>query len=501
MRKRYYQLVRHVDYRGSGSGSIAEEIEEGVSTESSEEFSVTTGITVGVTVGVEASAKPFGVGASTTVETSVSTSLELGYSRRYSVQTFRSRKVAVTYDVPANHAGALWSDTHELLPIRGDGTLVTRNSLTLHSGSYTGRTYPHTADTPPTVTPVATRAQIEAAEETGHRAREADAGTGGNGGLPPPGQQALNIMANIKRWPPAFTHTLASYRATSHGVWEDPGMPTNQAAAAGLDDDTSWTALYEQAGDEHSDYVSEVRSAVEYGLNDPEDTVEMTCAAAETAGAAGQALSSTWSLYPPQDAATVASALLVQLRHNADALTELVGAVGRIVERGEAELPVPAGTGEPANLADALATLRTVATTVNGLVDRHASTTVRALHAAPSTAVLPADVHETVGAVAALLAKQHDQEVTLNRRHLDGAYEDDGSGFGCGCDVTIAADGEEFNFHRGDSEWALTRESDGKERSGGVTTFSNWETLSTTLKTAHPQQLTDDILRIIATDK
>jgi hypothetical protein len=167
MRKRHYSLVRFVDYRGSGNGTITEEIEEGVTEETSEEFSQTTGITVGVTVGVEASAKPFGMGASTKVETSVSTSIELGYSRRYGVQTFRSRKVSVSYDVPAGHAGALWSDTHELQPVRGDGTLVSRISLSLHSGSYTGRTYPHTADVPPRVVPVATNGQLEAAKQLG----------------------------------------------------------------------------------------------------------------------------------------------------------------------------------------------------------------------------------------------------------------------------------------------------------------------------------------------
>ncbi|MFE0777108.1 hypothetical protein [Streptomyces sp. NPDC058861] len=278
-------------------------------------------------------------------------------------------------------------------------------------------------------------------------------------------------------------------------------MHANQAAAAGLDDNTPWTALYEEEADVHGDYVSNVRSAVEYGLSDPEDTVEMACAAAETAGASVTALSGPWSLYTPQDAATVASALLVQLRNNADALTELTRAVGRIVERGEAELPAPAGPGQPANLADVLATLRTVADTVHGLVDRHASTTVRALYAAPSTAALPEDVHETVLAVAALLAEQHDQEVTLNRRHPDGAYEGDDSGFGCGCNITIAANGEECTLYYGDSEWVLARESDGRKLPDGSTVFSNCENLSTTLKTAHPQQLVDDILPIIAADR
>lgn len=278
-------------------------------------------------------------------------------------------------------------------------------------------------------------------------------------------------------------------------------MLTNQAPATGLDDDTSWTALYERTGDKPNDYVSEVRSAVEYGLHDPEDSMAMACAAAETAGASAQALSSQWSLYTPQDAAAVASALFVQLRHGADALTELARSAGRIIERGEAELPAPSGPGQPANLADAMAALRRVSDTVHDLVDRHASTTVRALHTAPSTALLPGDAHETVVAVAALLAEQHDQAVTLNQRHPDGAYKDADDGFGCGCDITIASDREQYDFHRGDSEWSLSRESDGQKLSDGSTAFSTWETLSTTLKNAHPQQLVDDILRVIAADQ
>jgi hypothetical protein len=92
-------------------------------------------------------------------------------------------------------------------------------------------------------------------------------------------------------------------------------MLKNQAPTAGLDDSTPWDALYEQAADQSSDLVSEVRSAVEHGTHDPADSVEMACAAAETTWASGQALSNPWSLYTPQDAATVASALFVQLQY------------------------------------------------------------------------------------------------------------------------------------------------------------------------------------------
>ncbi|MFB7211088.1 hypothetical protein [Streptomyces sp. NPDC056255] len=279
-------------------------------------------------------------------------------------------------------------------------------------------------------------------------------------------------------------------------------MLINQAPTAGLDDSTPWDALYERAADQSNDLVSEVRSAVEHGTRDPEDSVEMVCAAAETTWASGQALSSPWSLYTPQDAATVASALFVQLQYSADALQELACAVGRIVERGEAELPAPAGAGQPANLSDALETLRSVSDTIHGLADRHASTTVRALHAAPSSAPMPADAHQTVKAVAALLTQQHDGAVTLTTRHEEGAYEDDpDDGYGCGCDVTIVSGGEEYSFHRGDSEWSLTRESNGRKLSDGSTVFSIWESLDTALRTAHPQQLTDGILRVMAADR
>ncbi|WP_318212274.1 hypothetical protein [Streptomyces sp. SJL17-1] len=278
-------------------------------------------------------------------------------------------------------------------------------------------------------------------------------------------------------------------------------MLTNQASVAGFDDDAPFSALHKQAAHDANDLVSEVRTAVEYGMCDPRDSVEMVCAGAETAEAVVTALSSPWSLYTPQDAATVASALFVQLRHTADALQELGRAVGRVAERGEAVVPAAAGAGQPANLGDALATLRAVSGQIHGLVARHASTTVRALHAAPGTAPVPADAHEAVAAVAALLAEQHDRAVTLNTRHADGEYEPESDGgFGCGCDVTILAAGEEYNFHRGDSEWSLTRESDGRELSDGSTVYGTHETLSTTLKTAHPRQLVDDVLRIISDD-
>ncbi|WP_405816749.1 hypothetical protein [Streptomyces sp. NBC_00040] len=279
-------------------------------------------------------------------------------------------------------------------------------------------------------------------------------------------------------------------------------MLINQGSAARLDDATPWNDLYGQAAEKQNDLVSEVRTAVDYGMHDPVDSIEMACTAAETAGAVVQALESPWALYTPQDAATVASALFVQLQHSADALLELRRSVGRIVERGEADLVAPAGAGQPANLADALKTLQSLSDTIHGLVARHASTTVRALDAALGSAPVPADAHQAVVAVAALLAEQHEGEVTLNTRHEDGDYDPQSDdGFGCGCDVTVLDAEEVYNFHRGDSEWSVTRDSDGRELPDGSTVFDTRETLSTSLKTAHPRQLTDDVLYVIATDR
>jgi hypothetical protein len=197
----------------------------------------------------------------------------------------------------------------------------------------------------------------------------------------------------------------------------------------------------------------------------------------------------------------VAAGLFVQLEHQAEALQELGRAVGRIAGRGETVQPAPAGPGQPANLADALAALQSVSEQVRALVARHAPATVRALDAAPASAPVGADVHETVVAVAGLLAEQHDGTVTMNRRHEDGAFEDPDDGFGCGCDITLHTAEEEYTFHRGDSEWSLVKESDGRELSDGSTVYETHDTLSVSLGTAHPQQLTDSILRLVANNQ
>ncbi|MGP3991501.1 hypothetical protein [Streptomyces sp. 3N207] len=265
-----------------------------------------------------------------------------------------------------------------------------------------------------------------------------------------------------------------------------------------LSDDAAWHDLYGQAAAEFGDLVSEVRTAVDYGLADPEDSAEVACAATETTEAVVTALSHEWALYTPQEAATVASALFLQLQHSADALAALRRAVGHIAERGETELLDSAGPGQPANLADALQQLHRASNDLHRLVSRHASTTVRALAAAKSCAPIPRNAHETIVAVARLLEDQHDDQVQLNERH--GPGEDDPAAddvFGCSCDITVTSKGETFSFHRGDCAWSLLRDADGRPQADGSILYSNWSSTSTSLITAHPQQLTQEIIALV----
>ncbi|MEE1745197.1 hypothetical protein [Streptomyces sp. JV184] len=59
---------------------------------------------------------------------------------------------------------------------------------------------------------------------------------------------------------------------------------------------------------------------------------------------------------------------------------------------------------------------------------------------------------------------------------------------------------EEYNVHRGDSEWSIARLSDGQKLSDGSTLYDTQEILSTHLKTVHPRRLADRILRVMAPD-
>ncbi|WP_097976909.1 hypothetical protein [Streptomyces sp. gb14] len=94
---------------------------------------------------------------------------------------------------------------------------------------------------------------------------------------------------------------------------------------------------------------------------------------------------------------------------------------------------------------------------------------------------LPADAHELLASVADLLGPNAE----FRAFHEPNAYQEDGSGFGCGCEVLITHSGEIWNLHRGDSTWSMARESKGKQQPGGSATFSSWIDLDPTPTTSH----------------
>jgi len=263
-----------------------------------------------------------------------------------------------------------------------------------------------------------------------------------------------------------------------------------------LSDDAAWHDLYGQAAVKFGDLVNEVRTAVDYGLADPRDSAEVACAATETTEAVVTALCHEWALYTPQEAATVASALFScnTARTHSPLCTAPSGTSPNVARPKSSTRQAR----QPANLADALQQLHRASNDLHRLVSRHASTTVRALAAAKSSAPIPQNAHETIVAVARLLEDQHDDQVQLNERH--GPGEDDPAAddvFGCSCDITVTSKGETFSFHRGDSEWSLLRDADGRPQADGSILYSNWSSTSTSLITAHPQQLTQEIIALV----
>ncbi|MFJ8011241.1 hypothetical protein [Streptomyces sp. NPDC096339] len=108
-----------------------------------------------------------------------------------------------------------------------------------------------------------------------------------------------------------------------------------------------------------------------------------------------------------------------------------------------------------------------------------------ALDALPDLVPLPADAHETLVAVGALLGPA----AKLTERHGPGEYTEDDSGFGCGCEIRFEHRGAMWTFHRGDATWALIREQDGQVLHDGSTVHTRWYELGATGSTARREYL------------
>ncbi|GAB2891860.1 hypothetical protein GCM10022245_28830 [Streptomyces mayteni] len=257
---------------------------------------------------------------------------------------------------------------------------------------------------------------------------------------------------------------------------------------------TRWQAADEK--DLAADWLGEFRCVNADQLPEPVDTITVACAIAESASALPVALGTEWSLYTPQQAADVASAVFSQIEAAAQALRALSGALSRIIDRGDTQLPPPdANTLPPAGPATATARLQAAADDIEQLLDRYAHSCVNELDAIPTTVVLPADAHDTVAAVAACMG----EAATFIWHHEPGAYDPDtDGGFGCGCAVEVTHDGETWNFTRGDCCWRLLRLGGGEPTPDGGRIYSSrdgssWMDLDVSEATAYPAHLVEEI--------
>ncbi|MGC5401742.1 hypothetical protein ACPXCP_39140 [Streptomyces sp. DT20] len=119
-----------------------------------------------------------------------------------------------------------------------------------------------------------------------------------------------------------------------------------------------------------------------------------------------------------------------------------------------------------------------------------APSVINELQSLPQLVELPTDAHELLAAVAGLLGPDSE----LRTVHEPGAYQEDESGFGCGCGVLITHDGEVWSLHRTDSVWTMTREGDYEEQADG-----SWIELTATPTTTHPQHLVAEIRMALRT--
>lgn len=251
-----------------------------------------------------------------------------------------------------------------------------------------------------------------------------------------------------------------------------------------------WRSLWRTADVEDfaHDLVGELRSAMAHGVVEPDETMGIAAAAAESCAALPTALrGSDWAIRTPWEVAAAAAAAFAMAESAVEALRGLTGVLQHMEARGDlASHTVVAATSRLTAAADEL----------SGFVHHDAEQTVAHLIGMPSAAPAPpANVHETLVAVATMLGDL----ATLNNRENSADHIPDGdNGFGCGCDVEIEYKGDSWNFARGDSTWSLLREKDGQKLSDGSTVFPTSYELPAASAVADPRQLTEQLLRELA---
>lgn len=252
----------------------------------------------------------------------------------------------------------------------------------------------------------------------------------------------------------------------------------------------NWRSLWRAADAEDfaHDLVGELRSAMAHGVDEPEETMGIAAAAAESGAALPTALHATdWACRTPREVAAVASAVFVQAESAVEALRGLTGVLQHMKARGDLDSQT---------VTDSTRRLTAAADELSSFVSRNAEQTVAHLIGMPTAVpAVPANVHETLVAVATMLG---DLATLNNREDLSDHISEGIDGFGCGCDVEIQYGGESWNFARGDSTWSLLRDEDGQQQSDGSIAYAISYELPATSAVADPRQLTEQLHQELA---
>jgi hypothetical protein len=229
--------------------------------------------------------------------------------------------------------------------------------------------------------------------------------------------------------------------------------------------------------EENDTYVNDLVGSAEQVAGDcgePRDTLALACASAITAEGLTQALNAEWSLYTPQDAAVVASAIYAQVVSSIASLRSLDAAVHRVEQRGDVQADDA--------VRDALQRLTAAADALSAALPP-LRPAVEALDRTPTRYVPPKNVHETLEAVAKLMGP--DANLINN---CDGQGPASRYG-GCGCVLRISQHGELYHFDFGDMGWSLLYDSDAKVRPDGTKAWVNPEQFDVREGEAHPAHL------------
>ncbi|MFE2823507.1 hypothetical protein [Streptomyces sp. NPDC059271] len=227
---------------------------------------------------------------------------------------------------------------------------------------------------------------------------------------------------------------------------------------------------------------------------EPVHTLALACALAEAGGGLELALEHPWSLYTPQDAAVVASALHATLTSTVNNLRALAAAVRVLGTRGDIDLtgPTELSVDEEAP-GMAVDRLETVADDV----EQHLAAVLPAiavLQAAPGAYRPAARVHDNLLALVGELgdgARLH----TPEDKHDQGGPEDP-----CGCHIRIQDGSELYYLDLPDMGWSLLRDTDGTDQPDGSKTWHTSGDLHVREPLAHPGHLAEAVMHAIKND-